>query len=243
MPGMPLAGRPTGRPTGPDFHDPAPKRGGVVLLHGFVSPAIMMAPLGRSLSAAGYALCTPSYTYATWRQDLTDIVARLHAMVARFAAEQGERPVHFVGHSMGGLIARALIARERPGNLGRVVMLGTPNGGSEIADQFSQNRLLSAIVLGGAASTLVTHRDADHDAVLGRLDYPTGIIAGNRAFLEGPLEHMLPRPNDGKVSVAATHVEGEADHIVLPLSHAALLRGPAARDQVLHFLENGRFSR
>ena len=220
---------------------PAPQKGGAVLLHGFGSLPGTMWPLTYRLSRLGYATLVPFYP--SWRLELTGIVTRLRPQIAAFAEAQEGRPVHFIGHSMGGLIARALIERDRPASLGSLVMLGTPNGGSEIADRFNGNPLLSRMVLGGAAPALITRRDAQRVAALGHVDYPVGVIAGNRALIDGPLARCLPRPHDGKVSVAATHVEGETDHIVLPLTHFALPYHPITQRQVVHFLEHGRFRR
>lgn len=221
--------------------DPAPIRGGVVLLHGFASLPPIMAPMADRLSRAGFRTWAPFYP--SWRLGLRQIVDRLAEPLAAFEAGLGGAPLHFVGHSMGGLVARALIERRRPAVPGRLVMLGTPNGGSEIADRLNDGQRLSRLVLGEAAPVLVTHHRDALLADLGRIDYPTGIIAGDRPLMPGPLAHWLPRPHDGKVSVAATHVEGEADHLVLPLGHAALPWHPTARDETLHFLLHGRFRR
>lgn len=217
---------------------PAPHRGGVVLLHGFASFPQVMTPLANRLAAAGFRTWAPYYP--SRRLDLPGIVARLADPLAAFVEDLDGAPVHFVGHSMGGLIARALIAHRRPPVLGRVVMLGTPNGGSEIADRLN-GPLLSYLVLGEAADALVTHRPPGWEEQLGRIDYPLGIIAGDRPLMPGPLAQWLPRPHDGKVSVAATHVEGESAHLVLPLGHTLLPWNDAARNQTLHFLMHGRF--
>jgi pimeloyl-ACP methyl ester carboxylesterase len=172
---------------------------------------------------------------------LESVAVRLQAALADFS-DSLDGPVHFVGHSMGGLIIRALIHRHRPANLGRVVMLGTPNGGSEIADMLAQSRL-SRVVLGNAAPALVTRREDEFATLLGEVDYPAGVIAGNRAMVDGPWARMLPRPHDGKVSVAATHLEDETDHIVLPISHALLPYHREAQRQTQNFICYGCFSR
>ncbi len=214
------------------------RREGVMLLHGFGSVPGTMWPLAQRLSRSGYKTTTPFYP--SWRMGLGPVAARLQAALSEFA-DSVDGPVHLVGHSMGGLIIRALIRRHRPANLGKVVMLGTPNGGSEIADMFAQSRL--RVVLGNAAPALVTRRDAELLALLGEVDYPAGIIAGNRAMIDGPWASMLPRPHDGKVSVAATHIEGEADHITLPITHALLPYHGEAQRQAEHFLRHGHFLR
>lgn len=223
------------------FDDPAPGKGGVILLHGFASVPGTMWPLAYRLSRKGYATLVPFYP--SWRLELDQIISWLQPQIAAFTEKQHDGPVHFIGHSMGGLVARALIQRARPANLGKLVMLGTPNGGSEIADRLNDNRLLSRMILGNAAPALITRRDAKRIAMLGKLDYPAGIIAGNRAMIDGPFSRQLPRPHDGKVSVAATHAEGETDHVVLPLTHSTLPFHRSAQRQTLHFLDHGCFRR
>lgn len=210
---------------------------GVVLLHGFAGWPGVMWPLARSLSHEGYRTFLPFYP--SWRWPLDRIVGHLAVRVERFAAQVGG-PVHFVGHSMGGLVARALIRQHRPAALSRVVMLGTPNAGSEIADMLTQYRI-SRFILGQAEAALITRRDRRLIEMLGSVDYPVGIIAGSRPLIHTPISSSLPRPHDGKVSVAATHVEGEIAHVVLPLSHAVLPYHPSAQAQVRAFLSSGAF--
>lgn len=143
---------------------------------------------------------------------------------------------------MGGLVIRALLNPNRPANLGSVVMLGTPNGGSELADMLAASQI-SRLVLGNAAPALVTSRTPKVIRQLGTIDYPVGVIAGDRPSIEGPFASWLPRPHDGKVSVAATHVEGEADHLVMPVTHMLLPYHQGVNRQVLRFLQDGRFAR
>lgn len=143
---------------------------------------------------------------------------------------------------MGGLILRAYLARHRPANLGRVVMLGTPNGGSEMADLLYRLRL-DSLVLNQAGHLLRTQRSAAMEETLGRVDYPLGIIAGDR-----PLNAFAPRfvfraPNDGKVSVSATHLPGQSDHLVMPVAHTAMIYRQPVAQQVAHFLRHGQFRR
>lgn len=214
-------------------------REGVVLLHGFGALPGTMWRLASSLSACGYATLTPFYP--SWRMPLDRLADRLSEPIRTFANGL-DGPVHFVGHSMGGLIIRALLHRYRPAQLGRVVMLGTPNGGSELADLLWGNTL-SRFVLGQAGPTLVTRRDERIAECLGVIDFPMGVIAGNRPMVDGPLAKLLPRPHDGKVSVAATHVEGESDHLVLPVTHMLLPFDARVRRQTLHFLQHGEFDR
>ena len=121
---------------------------------------------------------TLNLDYLSRSKALEALAEDIHPAIQRFA-DSIDTSVHFVGHSMGGLLARVYIARYRPKRLGRVVMLGTPNGGSEIADRLKHIGAYRAW-FGPAGQQLVTQRDATIAAMFPPVDYPVGIIAGNR---------------------------------------------------------------
>ncbi|MET0241349.1 MAG: alpha/beta fold hydrolase [Sphingobium sp.] len=214
-----------------------PASADVILLHGFFGAPWTMRMLGRALRPGGLQPWSP--WYESWAQPFDAIVDRICAVVTQRGLGR-ERPVHFVGHSMGGLIARAVVAKADPVKMGRMVMIGTPNAGSEIADFCQRQRMLRPI-LGQAAAALVTRRTLPALDDLEDPTYPVGVIAGNRP-LPGPLR-ILPAPHDGKVSVASTHIAGEADHIVLPVSHAIMPFNRDVQRQTLRFLVDGSFAR
>jgi pimeloyl-ACP methyl ester carboxylesterase len=208
------------------------------LLHGISRTALSMRPLERGLSRAGYA--TLNLTYPSRRRSLADLADGLAPRIRSFAAGL-DGPFHIVTHSMGGLVARVLLARHRPQRLGRVVMLAPPNAGSEIADLLHRNPLYRGW-FGPAGAQLVARRDEALSALLGGVDFELGVIAGTRSLY--PLaSRLLPRPNDGRVSVAATRVEGMADHLALPVSHPLIVRDGEAIRQTLAFIRDGRFTR
>jgi pimeloyl-ACP methyl ester carboxylesterase len=189
-----------------------------------------------AIEAEGYA--TLNLCYASRSKALQTLAEDIHPAIERFA-ESIEGSVHFVCHSMGGLLARVYLARYRPKRLGRVVMLGTPNGGSEIADRLKNFGAYRAF-FGPAGQQLGTQRDADIDALLPRVDYPVGVIAGNRSIY--PITSvMLPKPHDGRVSVENTRLDGMADHVVIGASHPWLVRNAEAIAQTIAFLGDGRF--
>ena len=131
-----------------------------------------------ALEASGFA--TLNLDYASRRNPLEMLADDIHSAIAGFATGV-DGSLHFVCHSMGGLLARVYLARYRPQRLGRVVMLGTPNGGSEIADRLKNFSAYRAF-FGPAGQQLGTQRDAAVDAILPPVDYPVGIIAGNRSI-------------------------------------------------------------
>ena len=197
----------------------------------------MVWPVARAIKRAGYRPLALGYPSRSWTLDrIVDMLA------ARIAAESHGARTHIVGHSMGALVAQALVARHRPADLGRVVMLGPPLAGSEWVSLLRRAGL-ERLVLRRAGDLLHPDRPDALTVMLGRVDYPLGIIAGDRA-LDPLLPRLIfPRANDGKVAVAATHVAGQADHIVLPVSHTLMLWNREVHRQILAFLRMGHFVR
>ena len=191
-----------------------------------------------ALEAAGFA--TLNVGYAGRSKPIEALAEDIHPAIERFA-EGLDGSVHFVCHSMGGLLARVYVARHRPQRLGRMVMLGTPNGGSEIADRLKHIGVYRAW-FGPAGQQLVTQRDAAVVAMFPPVDYPVGIIAGNRSVYSIS-SAFLPKPHDGKVSVENTKLDGMADHIVMETSHPWLVRNGPAIEQTIVFLRDGEFRR
>lgn len=143
---------------------------------------------------------------------------------------------------MGGLVLRALLKRHRPADLGRVVMLGTPHSGSELADLLFRLRL-NRVILNQSGDLLRMTRPAAMQAMLGAPDYPLGLIAGNRAFVPKLPDLIFRAAHDGKVSVAAPHLEGATDHLVMPVAHTTMLYDAVVAKQIVHFLHRGQFDR
>jgi hypothetical protein len=217
--------------------EPAPQEG-VILLHGISRTSSSLRRMQTAIEAAGFA--TLNLGYASRRKSLEALAEDIHPAISRFA-HGIEGSIHFVGHSMGGLLARVYIAKYRPERLGRVVMLGTPNGGSEIADRL-KNFFAYRAYFGPAGQQLVTQRNPATHAILPRIDYPVGIIAGNRSVYPIASALLLPRPNDGRVSVKNTELDGMTDHIVIGASHPWMVRNRLAIEQTIAFLWDGRFN-
>ena len=209
---------------------------GVVLLHGIGCTSRTMRKLERSLQQAG--LFTLNLTYASRKKLLELLAEDIHSAIAEFADTIPGR-LHFVGHSMGGLLARVYVANHRPSRLGRVVMLGTPNGGSEVADLLQRLRLYRSFY--GPAGLQLTTEPDDTVALLPPVDYAVGIVAGTRAVDPIAWRFVLPRPNDGRVSVARSKLDGMADHIAIKATHTGLPYHPVAISQTITFLAEGRF--
>lgn len=205
-----------------------PAKGGVLLLHGHGRTGLSMLPLAAAFQAHGYRTLSPGYGF---RRPLPAIVSHLEPRVEAFAA-QLDGPLNIVTHSLGGLVARALIARHRPAHLGRVVMLAPPLAGSELADFLFRHHLQS--VLGPVGKWLCTG-DGGARSIDAPVDFELGVIAGDSNPLPVP-ESILPRPNDGLVTLAATRIPGMAAHLALPVAHTLMPAHPKTIAQALSFV-------
>ncbi|WP_017966983.1 lipase family alpha/beta hydrolase [Rhizobium leguminosarum] len=211
----------------------------VLLFHGIARTKKSMAKLAGFLSAHGYRVVNVGYPSTKF--SISDLVDIIRPEIDGAAKEAGDGRVHFVGYSMGGLIVRAFLRNYRPANLGRVVMVGTPNSGSQIAD-FLKNWPLFRKVYGPAGQQLITDQTAMTE-LFGTVDYELGIIAGNRTI--DPVSSLiigLRVPNDGKASVESTRLDGASAHIVIPANHTFLPVNKTMWSETLSFLQDGRFT-
>ena len=204
-------------------------REAVVLLHGLWMGKWTMALLRQRLQADGYACY--GFSYATVRRDLQENAAALN----QFLETVPETTVHFVAHSLGGLLLRALFhyfPHQRPG---RLVMLGTPNQPSEAGRRLSRWPLVGPLV---GRSLQQYQREGLQWTLTPR---ELGVIAGTFPIGVAMLTPGLPRPHDGAVTVVETRAKDMSDHRVLPVSHVGLLSLKSVYRHVLHFLRTGRF--
>ena len=193
-----------------------------------------MERMAEGLAQEGYTVLNcnyPSYTGSieTLAEDLYQAMAP-HITHAE--------KVHFVTHSMGGIVVRAMVKEHPLDNMGRVVMLGPPNQGSEIVDTVGSWRVYQWIN-GPAGIELGTSANST-PLRLGTPAFPLGVIAGDRT-LNPFLSWMIPGADDGKVAVERTKVEGMADFICLHVTHTWMMRNPDVIRQTAYFLKTGHF--
>ena len=208
----------------------------VVLLHGLWRTDASMNKMERRIADAGYVVHNIEY-------DSTEkTVESLAAEILPQALDQcGEAaPVHFVTHSMGGILVRHYLEHHDIPRLGRVVMMGPPNQGSEVIDRYGHWPTFEWF--SGPAGLQLGTGEASLPRQLGPVHFEVGIIAGTQS-INPILSTILPEADDGKVSVDATRVEGMSDHIEMPVTHVFMMRDDEVIDQALHVLGNGEFNR
>lgn len=228
------AGDPRSDAPVPASSEQAAERATVVLLHGLGRTHRSMRPLEEALQHMGYRVVNLGYPSRT--HTLGELVDTLAAALDRCCGA-GEGPVHFVTHSMGGILLRAYLEEHALPALGRVVMLSPPNQGSEVVDRLPED-LLELLL--GPASVRLGKDSTSVPLHLGPVEFELGVIAGDLSL--NPLfSFWLPGDDDGIVSVESTWVDGTDDFLVLPYSHTFIMRKDEVILQVLAFLDSGRF--
>jgi pimeloyl-ACP methyl ester carboxylesterase len=207
-------------------------KGTVLLVHGLWLHAVAMELIRRRLQQRGYTV--HAFSYPSVRYNLQENVERLRGYCQRMP----DGKLHFVGHSMGGLVALKAAELVPRACLGRLVLVGTPFGGSYAARALQRLPGGRHILGHSIAEWMAARRARNFDAC------ELGVIAGSRGVGLGRLVAPgLPKPHDGVVTVEETRVPGMCDHIVLRVGHTEMLISRAVVGQVCAFLERGKFDR
>jgi pimeloyl-ACP methyl ester carboxylesterase len=204
----------------------------VVLVHGLWVHGVAMALMRRRIERGGYRAV--SYSYPSMRLTLAENVERL----ARYCRSMAEMRLHFVGHSLGGLIVLRLLERADAPIPGRVVLVGSPVAGSLAA------RRLERLPGGRAALGRSITQWMGTAPPVARDGIDIGVIAGTLPVGLGRIVAPgLPLPNDGAVTVDETQLPGARDTIALNVSHSGMLVSRAVAQQIVSFLRNGAFDK
>jgi hypothetical protein len=195
-----------------------------------------MRPMARALHDAGFTTVNIDYpSQAGTIQEIAPLAVDMGLLECR---STGATQVHFVTHSLGGILLRYRNEQSPIPDLGRVVMLGPPNQGSEIIDK-TLDWPGFEILTGDAGAQLGTDFDS-MPSQLGPVDFELGIIAGT-GTINVLASAMLPDADDGKVTVQRTQVEGMDDFLVVDNSHRYMTRSEVVFRNTASFLRDGVF--
>lgn len=216
-----------------DWRISTDERETVILVHGLGRSPMSMTVLGRRLEAAGYRVV--NFGYDSRKHTMEKLVEDLGRSIDQCPCDPGS--VHFVTHSMGGILVRSYLADREGDFRGRVVMLSPPSRGSEVIDAFRDSPLLHRF-LGPSGMALGT----DSGSLPNRLAPPTyevGVITGDRSI--NPINSwLIPGPDDGKVAVSRASLTS-APFLVVHRTHPFIMNGDDVGDAVLEFLRTGSF--
>ena len=208
----------------------------VILLHGLARSDRSMQKMEKVLIERGY--CVQNVSYASTQDNIETLaVTAIEPALDKCPQEQ---QIHFVTHSMGGILVRQYLEHHEIENLGRVVMLGPPNKGSEVVDKLGD--FPGFHFINGDAGLELGTGESSVPNQLGQANFDLGIIAGTSS-INLILSSMIPGVDDGKVSVENTKLEGMNDHLEMSVTHPFMMRNSKVIDQVIYYLQTGNFKR
>ena len=205
----------------------------VVLIHGFGRSNFAMWKMQERLEQAGYHV--EAIGYASFTQDMDGIVGEITEKINSLTMQDFEN-VHFVGHSLGGLLVRSYLGNHSPENLGNVVMLGSPNKGTPVVDYLKDEWWFA---LAGPAVHAMSTEGTEFLSSLKPPTYPLGVIAGNQE--NSNYESVLVGNDDGLVPLESTKVLGMTDFTIVDSGHSMLRYNLEAAMETLHFLQHSEF--
>ncbi len=209
----------------------------VILLHGLNRTHRSFSKMEYSLKENGYNVV--NINYPSQRFTIETLVEQHISPIIRQCKKECHTRIHFVTHSMGGILIRYYLQYHSLPNLGNVVMLGPPNQGSEVVDKL-KNIPGFKMINGPAGQQLGTSPDSLPQQ-LKPVDYPVGVITGNRS-INPILSLIIPGQDDGKVSLKRARVKGMADFLVVPYTYTMIMRRQHVIEQTQYFLKYSQFS-
>ncbi|THB73697.1 MAG: alpha/beta hydrolase [Desulfobulbaceae bacterium] len=211
----------------------------VILLHGMARTHDSMNDLQSALVKGGYH--TFNVDYPSTDKPIRILASQYIPPALAQAERKSCRKIHFVTHSLGGIVVRTYLKENQPNNLGHVVMLSPPNQGSVVAQKLKDEWYYQW--LNGPAGQELAAAPNSIPTQLGGVSYSVGIITGNtHAFFDGWLLPFFEEDNDGKVSISEARLDGMTDFLVVEESHPFIMDSKLVHEEVLHYLQHGTFS-
>lgn len=208
----------------------------VVLAHGLGRSDWAMWQFAQKLENANYKVCR--LDYATIGKSVEAVITETDSQIN--ACIKHAPKVHFVGHSLGGLVIRAYLQNNQQkllgSKVGEIVLIGTPNKGSELADHLRESWLMK--LAGGVSQTLVTGSSSFGNRIKESY-FNLGVIAGTKS--SSLTDKHFKGENDGLVSVESTKLKSMSDFITLEVGHSQMRYSQAVAEQTIHFLQKGVF--
>jgi pimeloyl-ACP methyl ester carboxylesterase len=210
----------------------------VILLHGLFRTHLAMKPMEWYLQREGYT--TVNQSYPSLLYPIEELAEMAVGRALQHCHGLGRHAIHFVTHSLGGILVRQYASVRPIQGIRRVVMLGPPNQGSQVADYYSSLEMLG--IAEPVALAQLGTGEASIPQRLGPVEFELGVIAGN--FRSSTVLPGFPdQASDGTVSVAEAFVPGMIDFLQMPVSHTFMIVNPEVMRQVVHFLRLGEFDR
>ena len=207
----------------------------VILLHGLGDVKLSMLKLESALKNEGYM--TKNIGYSSTGETIESLAEKELSEVVERYKKIGFEKIHFVTHSMGGLIVRYYLQEHNLPAGSRIVMLSPPNHGSEVADHFQESKFYKLIV-GDVGQELAT--DSNILSKFKPIIPEVGIIAGNKS--SNPyFSRIIPGEDDGRVAVDNTKLTEMKDFIIVPSTHLTIKYNDEVIKQTVFFLKNGKF--
>ncbi|MBA2654581.1 MAG: alpha/beta hydrolase [Gammaproteobacteria bacterium] len=210
----------------------------IILLHGLGRTHHSMSPLEDMLKQQNYLVV--NVDYSSTKKSIEFLANQyIPSMINQCLINHSDH-ISFVTHSMGGIVLREYLKDHKLPQLSRIVMLGPPNHGSQIADLLHNNCLFKFFI--GPAGQELTTGKTSLPNTLNHLknQYQVGVIAGTFSFIPFT-NYLFHEKNDGKVAVSSTRMNGMKDFITLPVGHTFMMNNSSVQKQILFFLNYGKF--
>jgi pimeloyl-ACP methyl ester carboxylesterase len=204
----------------------------IIIVHGLWMTGLELGVLQHRLRV-DHGFEPSIFSYPSITGSMNDHVASLHAYVK---AHQYER-LHFVGHSLGGIVVLKMLETYNDIPPGRVVCLASPMQGSCAVDGFARWPFARAALGAAICEEVLSCKPRKWD---GRRD--VGILAGSLSIGLGRMFADFHEPSDGTLLVSETKLDGAKEHIVMPVSHTGIVFSAEATAQIAKFLREGAFA-